>query len=61
MELYDKNDTMILLGQQQYAKIISETAAKKIRDICMAREGEITENAAVDVYILGFLDGSSHN
>ncbi len=60
MGLYEKNDTMILLGKQQYTKIISETAAKKIWDICKARKGEITENAAVDVYILGFLDGSSH-
>lgn len=55
--VYEKNSTMLLLGKQQYSSIVSKKAAQRIKDICMAREGEITENAALDAYVMGFLDG----
>lgn len=55
--MYSKNTTMRLLGKQRYGEIVTEEAVQEIKDICRARKGEITENAAIDVYILGFLHG----
>ena len=55
--MYSKNTTMRLLGKQRYGEIVTEEAVQEIKAVCRARQGEITENAAIDVYILGFLHG----
>lgn len=57
MGIYEKNETMLLLGQQKYEKIITEQAEKQIKEIREARCFAMTADTAIDIYIIGFING----
>lgn len=54
---YDKNETMKLLGNQEYSFIYRDGIMAKINDIVRVRPYSCTENTALDIFMLGYIYG----
>lgn len=56
---YRKNDTMRLLGQQCAASIIgdNDVVRHEIKEISEARPYTFTVDAAIDIFMLGYIYG----
>ena len=57
MSCYDKNETMKLLGNQKVMFIYRDGIKKKIDDIAKARPFSVTPDAAIDIFMLGYICG----
>ncbi len=57
--VYQKNDTMRLLGEQHSSEIfwLNGEARKQIRQISEARPYSFTLDAAGDIFVLGYIYG----
>ena len=55
--LYEKNDTMKLLGYQCSGIFYNEEVVRQIQQISEARPHSLTINAAADVFLLGYIHG----
>ena len=57
--LYQKNDTMRLLGEQRGSEIfwLNDEARKQVRQISEARPYSFTLAAASDIFVLGYIYG----
>lgn len=55
--VYNTNDTMRMLGKQCSYEIISEEQFKKLNDIATARPSSFTKEAAIDIFMLGYIYG----
>lgn len=53
---YSKNDTMRLISHQR-ADIINEEMHEQLEEIIKARPFEISERAAYDILIIGYIHG----
>lgn len=54
---YRKNETMKLLGKQTCEALFSDEVRKQIHDIAEARNTRFEHNAAMDVFLLGYIYG----
>ena len=54
---YRKNETMKLLGKQTCEALFFDEARKQIHDIAEARNTRFNYNAAMDVFLLGYIYG----
>lgn len=54
---YRKNETMKLLGKQTCEVLFSDEAKRQVHDIAAARNIRFDHNAAMDIFILGYLYG----
>ncbi len=57
--IYDTNETMRLLGRQDYCALYNREgeAYKGIKEIQQARTSEFVMDAAFDIFALGFIHG----
>lgn len=54
---YRKNETMKLLGKQTCEALFFDEVRKQIHDIAEARNTRFDYNAAMDVFLLGYIYG----
>ncbi len=54
---YRKNETMKLLGKQTCEALFSDEAKRQIHDIAAARNTRFDYNAAMDIFVLGYIYG----
>lgn len=55
--IYDANDTMRMIGYQQVQEIFTSGARRQINEVLDVRKSEITFDAAIEMFIIGFIHG----
>lgn len=56
-DIYDANDTMRMIGYQQVPEIFTSGARRQINEVLDVRKSEITFDAAIEMFIIGFIHG----
>ena len=54
---YRKNETMKLLGKQTCEALFLDETKRQVHDISAARNAHFDYNAAMDVFVLGYIYG----
>ena len=54
---YQSSETMRMIGNQYFSKIIMEEQINAIKDIIKAYPNGLTTDTAIDVFLLGFIYG----
>lgn len=57
MSVYKANATMRLLGKQCYSSILNEDVFNSLNDIARVRPSTFTKDAAMDIFMLGYIHG----
>lgn len=57
MNCYEKNETMKMLEEQRAMFIYRDGIKEKIDDIAKARPFSVTTDAAIDIFMLGYIYG----
>lgn len=54
---YNKNETMKMIGNQNVCCMLGKEEFKAIDDIAKARPNSFTSDAAIDIFVYGYIQG----